>query len=91
MKLTVAEIAAMEGNWDTKALRMTDHAQKLESKCLLALATLELLVDGVEKAIEFGDWKVDGRCDPDMVLSCARNLLSDNGYEKSLDTLAEEV
>jgi hypothetical protein len=55
------------------------------------LATLELLVDGVEKAIEFGDWKVDGRCDPDMVLSCARNLLSDNGYEKSLDTLAEEA
>jgi hypothetical protein len=92
MKLqTVAEIAAIEGNWDTKALRMTDHAQKLESKSLLALATLNLLVDAVEQAIELGDWKVDGRCDPDMTLSCARDLLFDNGYEKSLDTLAQEV
>jgi hypothetical protein len=92
MKLqTVAEVAAIEGNWDTKALRMTDHAQKLESKSLLALATLNLLVDAVEQAIELGDWKVDGRCDPDMTLSCARDLLFDNGYEKSLDTLAQEV
>jgi hypothetical protein len=92
MKLqTVAEVAAIEGSWDTKALRMTDHAQKLESKSLLALATLNLLVDAVEQAIELGDWKVDGRCDPDMTLSCARDLLFDNGYEKSLDTLAQEV
>ena len=92
MKLqTVAEVAAIEGSWDTKALRMTDHAQKLESKSLLALATLNLLVDAVEQAIEFGDWKVDGRCDPDMALSCARDLLFDNGYEKSLDTIVEPV
>jgi len=92
MKLqTVAEVAAIEGSWDTKALRMADHAQKLESKSLLALATLNLLVDAVEQAIELGDWKVDGRCDPDMTLSCARDLLFDNGYEKSIDTLAQEV
>jgi hypothetical protein len=92
MKLqTVAEVAAIEGSWDTKALRMTDHAQKLESKSLLALTTLNLLVGAVEQAIELGDWKVDGRCDPDMTLSCARDLLFDNGYEKSLDTLAQEV
>ena len=26
-------VAEYEGNWDTKALRMTDHARKLEREC----------------------------------------------------------
>jgi hypothetical protein len=89
--LTVEEVAAIEGNWDTKALRMTHHAKKLEKSHSLALTVINVLVNAIEQAIEIGDWKVDGRCDPDLALCCAKDLLSDNGYKKELDTMAEPV
>jgi len=44
--------------------------------------TLRELVEGVNQAIENGDWKVDGRCDPDMVLTRAETILLNCGYRK---------
>jgi hypothetical protein len=44
--------------------------------------TLRELVEGVNHAIEIGDWKVDGRCDPDMVLTRAESILLNCGYRK---------
>ena len=44
--------------------------------------TLRELVEGVNQAIENGDWKVDGRCDPDMVLTRAESILLKCGYRK---------
>ncbi|NDB58103.1 hypothetical protein EB001_06635 [bacterium] len=39
---------------------------------------LKELVEVVEQAIENGDWKVDGACDPDMALFSAKQVLNDN-------------
>lgn len=34
-------------------------------------------------AIEIGDWSVDGRCDPDMALHQAAQVLRDNGWTQN--------
>lgn len=90
-KKTVDDIAAINGNWDTKFFRMTDHAKKLQFDLFMALACLEQLTRGVEAAIEMGDWKVDGRCDPDAILAASNLLLKHHGMKKDLDTFAEKA
>ena len=49
---------------------------------------LRSLVETIEFAIRIGDWKVDGRCDPDMELHRAKKILLDNGYRR--DSLTGE-
>jgi len=44
--------------------------------------TLKELVESVEHAIRTGDWDVDGRNDPEMVLSRAESILKDCGYRR---------
>ena len=47
---------------------------------------LARLVETTEKAIESGDWKVDGACDPDADLERARYVLRRNGWtQNSID------
>ena len=58
---------------------------------LVALACLETWARGVEAAIEMGDWKVDGRCDPDAILAASNLLLKHHGMKKDIDTFAEKV
>lgn len=36
------------------------------------------LVCAIEAAIRLGDWKVDGRCDPDAILHRAKTFLDNN-------------
>ncbi len=36
---------------------------------------LKDLLEAVEHAIEIGDWKVDGRCDPDLAINRAKEAL----------------
>ena len=36
---------------------------------------LKELLEAVEHAIEIGDWKVDGRCDPDLAINRAKKAL----------------
>ena len=36
---------------------------------------LKELLEAVEHAIEIGDWKVDGRCDPDLAINRAKEAL----------------
>jgi len=43
---------------------------------------LARLLETVEQAIMVGDWKVDGRCDPDMIMHKAESILIDNGYRR---------
>lgn len=88
---TVDDIAAIEGNWDTKFFRMTDHAKKLQFDLFIALACLETLTKGVEEAIEIGGWKVDGRCDPNRILEASNILLKHHGMKKDLDKPAKEA
>ena len=38
-------------------------------------ARLSALLGVVEHAIEAGDWKVDGACDPDLAIFAARRAL----------------
>jgi len=40
------------------------------------------LVEIIEAAIRSGDWKVDGACDPDLVLSVAEDHLREHGYTR---------
>ncbi len=44
---------------------------------------LARLVETVEQAIESGDWKVDGACDPDSDLEYARATLRRNGWRQN--------
>ena len=44
---------------------------------------LACLLNAVESAISSGDWKVDGTCDPDMVINCAQHVLMANGYHRN--------
>jgi len=37
---------------------------------------LKELLEAVEAAIQAGDWKVDGACDPDKAISRARKALA---------------
>lgn len=39
------------------------------------LDALGLLLNVVDDAIRMGDWKVDGRCDPDSAISYARKTM----------------
>lgn len=41
------------------------------------------LLDLMTVAIERGDWKVDGACDPDMAIERAANILRSNGWTKN--------
>jgi hypothetical protein len=41
------------------------------------------LVEAIEQSIEIGDWQVDGRCDPDMILAIAREYLGEKGFERN--------
>ena len=45
-------VAAHDGNWDTKALRMTDHARKLERERDEAREAL--------REIQAAEWKTSG-------------------------------
>lgn len=49
---------------------------KKHDKIILAL------VETIEQAIEIGDWKVDGRCDPDMILAFAKEHLKKSGFKR---------
>lgn len=40
------------------------------------LDALTDLLDGVESAIKAGDWKVDGACDPDVVIARAKEAIN---------------
>ena len=40
------------------------------------------LVEVIEAAIKSGDWKVDGACDPDMILDMAEDYLRDMGWTR---------
>ena len=44
---------------------------------------LARLVETTEKAIESGDWKVDGACDPDSDLEYARHVLRRHGWTQN--------
>lgn len=46
------------------------------------LQMISQLVELMEAAIRSGDWKVDGACDPDMLLSEAEDMLRDAGYTR---------
>lgn len=52
------------------------------------LEILKNLLETVECAIRIGDWKVDGRCDPDMIIERAESVLLANGYRR--DSLTGE-
>jgi len=52
------------------------------------LETLKDLLETVEHAIRIGDWDVDGRCDPDMIIERAESILVANGYRR--DSLTGE-
>jgi hypothetical protein len=52
------------------------------------LETLRNLLETVEHAIRIGDWNVDGRCDPDMMIERAKSTLLANGYRR--DSLTGE-
>lgn len=41
------------------------------------------LVEAIEQSIEIGDWKIDGRCDPDMILSAAKEYLREKGFQRN--------
>lgn len=50
---------------------MADDSLELKN----AMNTLADLVQIVENAIKFGDWKIDGICDPDIALYRATKIL----------------
>lgn len=39
------------------------------------------LVEAINSAITMGDWIVDGRCDPDMVLAIAKRFLQTDRHD----------
>lgn len=47
-----------------------------------SLDVLAQLVETVEQAIQNGDWKVDGRCDPEIILHHAEAVLKKHGYRR---------
>ena len=47
------------------------------------------LINCIESAIEIGDWKVDGRCDPEMPLEYAKQHLRNAGYTEDSFTKSE--
>jgi hypothetical protein len=49
---------------------------------------LAQLVETVEQAIRSGDWDVDGRNDPDMILYRSESILKEYGYRR--DSLSGE-
>lgn len=51
---------------------MADDSLELKD----AMNTLADMVQVVENAIANGDWKIDGRCDPDMALYRATKILN---------------
>ncbi len=44
------------------------------------IKALAYLLNTVEAAIQSGDWKVDGACDPDLAIKWAEICLNDAGY-----------
>ena len=44
------------------------------------------LIEIMEKAIESGDWRVDGACDPDWAIEQAKYVLRQGGWtQNSID------
>ena len=48
------------------------------------------LVQTMESAIHAGDWKVDGACDPDLILRIAKKAIQNDKCREALERLAEE-
>ena len=48
-----------------------------------ALTALARLLETVEQAIESGDWKVDGTCDPDATITYAKHVLQSDGWRQN--------
>ena len=48
------------------------------------------MLDIMEQAIKSGDWKVDGACDPDMIMRRAEDMLS-RGIDFEEPTAKNEV
>lgn len=44
---------------------------------------LQDLLEAVEAAIQAGDWKVDGACDPDSAIEWAISELTKAGYHRN--------
>jgi len=51
---------------------MADDSLQLKE----AMNNLADIVQVVENAIKFGDWKIDGRCDPDIYLYRSVKILN---------------
>ena len=50
---------------------------------------LKDLLEAVEHAIEIGDWKVDGRCDPDLAINRAKKALEQPSSKNIRDSFNE--
>ena len=46
------------------------------------IENIKELIEIMETAINSGDWRVDGACDPEMAMRRAQQLLRDSGYER---------
>jgi hypothetical protein len=68
-------VAAYEGNWDTKALRMTDHARRLEQQRDEAREAIQCAIDSYKKV----KWGYDGCCGTSVIIDKLEDFLSKEG------------
>lgn len=52
-----------------------------KKKLKKAIMHIKNLHTCILKAVEIGDWKVDGRCDPTLYMELAEEFIRNNDYE----------
>jgi hypothetical protein len=61
--------------WHSVVLKKRSHAERNDQT-----EWIRSLLHAMNAAIEIGDWKVDGRCDPTMLMEGAKEHLLKFGY-----------
>jgi hypothetical protein len=51
---------------------------------IMSIEAMKQALEAIEAAIEAGDWKVDGACDPDMAIHSLRQAISEAKWEPKI-------
>jgi hypothetical protein len=64
----------------------------MASEAMEAQTIIMGLVNAINSAIDCGDWKVDGRCDPSIALEAGEEWLIWRGFDRNeLEQFAKEA
>jgi len=88
--LSEIRVAAGDPEGNLMQDELVEHIKRTNKNLRHALGLIKQFHEGVTDAIICGDWVVDGRCDPDMLLHESKNFLKKHKIKTNDEQLTFE-